>query len=502
MTAYTLTKKLKTYREKLVVAATYTIKEFKEKILPFTIRDTAVQREAVWDALKKAGYVSTAIVGSGKFTPIHIVSLPDLLEIAIKIRDYAFTKRLEGFIEKGYLYDHLDGGNRCDTFVDFYDGHVKCNIGYYSFLPVYMENEDGEEVMVEDRFVEAVETPMTYEELKENHPKILEKMEKMELIVFIYMDLTSEERADLFKMLNNGVNLNPAEFRNPANSEVCVGIREYLNIKYKSLLIDSGMITSDKSKRFGACELMAKLATVFSDKSEIPTVGGKKELDAAYVVNSMCDEEFNKFKTFFETKFVPYLKIIKKEEYDLGKPAFFIDFFVLLKNLEEGGYKLPEIDNPSRDKLINEVMTLFLVKCANTKKKYKIKEGTTAIYAGLFSKTNSAVTKHRFKEVNKYYIPVLIDKEIVVKTDPNRLYDKLTAKPKLFVKSGGKTTDGVSIKPGHALNAKKFAADHSDLPWAKGGETTVENGKLEPVKYNTDKSDKVINKSDKVINIA
>ena len=45
-----------------------------------------------------------------------------------------------------------------------------------------MENEDGEEVMVEDRFVEAVETPMTYEELKENHPKILEKMEKMELI--------------------------------------------------------------------------------------------------------------------------------------------------------------------------------------------------------------------------------------------------------------------------------------------------------------------------------
>ena len=160
MTAYTLTKKLKTYREKLVVAATYTIKEFKEKILPFTIRDTAVQREAVWDALKKAGYVSTAIVGSGKFTPIHIVSLPDLLEIAIKIRDYAFTKRLEGFIEKGYLYAHLDGGNRCDTFVDFYDGHVKCNIGYYSFLPVYMENEDGEEVMVEDRFVEAVETPM------------------------------------------------------------------------------------------------------------------------------------------------------------------------------------------------------------------------------------------------------------------------------------------------------------------------------------------------------
>ena len=492
MTAYTMTKRLKTYREKKTIDETYTIKEFKEKILPFTVRDTAVQREAVWDALKKAGYISTAIVGSGKFTPIHICSLPDLLEVAIKVRDFAFIKRLEKFIEAGYLYAHLDGGNRCDTFVDFYDNLVKCEAADYSFLPVYMENEDGEEVMVEDAYVEAVETPMTYKELEENHPKIIEKMENMELIVFIYTDLSSEERADMFKMLNNGVNLNAAEFRNPSNSDVCIGIREYLNIKHKKLLIESGMITSDKAKRFGACELMAKLATVFSDKSENPTVGGKKELDTAYIVNSICDTEFDKFNSFFETKFVPYLKIIKKEGYDLGKAAFFIDFFVLLKNLETGGYKLPEIDNPSRDELINEVMALFLVKCANTKKKYKIKEGTTAIYAGLFSKTNSAVTKYRFKEVNKYYIPALIEKGIVVKTDPTRLYDKLTAKPKLFVKSGGKTTDGVTIKPALALNAKVFAADHSDLPWAKGGGTTEENGKLETVEYNNEKSDKVI----------
>jgi len=492
MTAYTMTKRLKTYREKKTIDETYTIKEFKEKILPFTVRDTAVQREAIWDALMKAGYISTAIVGSGKFTPIHICSLPDLLEVAIKVRDFAFIKRLEKFIEAGYLYAHLDGGNRCDTFVDFYDNLVKCEAADYSFLPVYMENEDGEEVMVEDAYVEAVETPMTYDELMENHPKIIEKMDNMTLIVFIYTDLSSEERADMFKMLNNGVNLNAAEFRNPSNSDVCIGIREYLNVKHKSLLIESGMITSDKAKRFGACELMAKLATAFSDKSENPTVGGKKELDSAYVVNSMCDNEFNKFKTFFETKFVPYLKIIKKEEYDLGHTAFYIDFFVLLKNLETGGYKLPEIDNPSRDELINEVMALFLVKCANTKKKYKIKEGTTAIYAGLFSKTNSAVTKYRFKEVNKYYIPALIEKGIVVKTDPTRLYDKLTAKPKLFVKSGGKTTDGVTIKPALALNAKVFAADHSDLPWAKGGGTTEENGKLETVEYNNEKSDKVI----------
>ena len=181
MTAYTKTKKVKIFREKFTVEATYTIADFKEISLPFCVRDTAVQREAVWDALKKAGYISTAIVGSGKFTPIHICSLKDLLEVAKKMRDFPFIKRLEKFIEDGWLYAHLDGGNRCDTYVEFYDNLVKCEAGDYRFLPVY----DDEGNMIEEAYNEHVETPMTYDELLENHPKIIEKMENMYLIVFI-----------------------------------------------------------------------------------------------------------------------------------------------------------------------------------------------------------------------------------------------------------------------------------------------------------------------------
>jgi len=296
----------------------------------------------------------------------------------------------------------------------------------------------------------------------------------------------------LFEMLNNGVNLNAAEFRNPSNADICIGIREYLNIKYKTLMIESGMITAEKAKRFGACELMAKLATVHSDKADIPVVGGKTELDTAYVPNSSVDVEFDKFKTFFEKEFVPYLKIIKKGEYVFASPNFFIDLFVLLKKLKDGGYKLPEINPETRDEFINKVAELLLIKLADNKTTYTEKEGTERTYAGLFSKNSSAVTKHRFKIVNEYFIPALVDAKIVVKTDPNRFYDKLTAKPALFVKSGGKTTDGVTIKPALALNTNKFVADHSELPWAKGGGTTEENGKLETVDYNLEKSDKVI----------
>ena len=54
------------------------------------------------------------------------------------------------------------------------------------------------------------------------------------------------------------------------------------------------------------------------------------------------------------------------------------------------------------------------------------------------------------------------------------------------------TTTGEVIHPAHVVNTKKFAADHSKLPHAKGGPTVPDNGKIETHEYNTDKSDKVV----------
>ena len=69
---------------------TPTIDEFIKNYLPYTVRDLSVQREEVWDVLKQQGYISTAIVGTGKFTPIHICDLEKLLEVATQLRDLPF----------------------------------------------------------------------------------------------------------------------------------------------------------------------------------------------------------------------------------------------------------------------------------------------------------------------------------------------------------------------------------------------------------------------------
>ena len=474
-----MAKNLKVFRELMTENLTPTIDEFIKNYLPYTVRDLSVQREEVWDVLKQQGYISTAIVGTGKFTPIHICDLEKLLEVATQLRDLPFIKRLEDFIAKGYKYAHLDGGNRCDCFIAFFDNLIKCSEGDYRFLAHYDEN--GE--MVEEEYNEFVEAPMTFEELENTHPKIIEKLKNQFLIVFVYKDLTSEERAQVFKMLNDGVNLNAAEHRNPSQEPICVDIREELNVKYKSLMIASGMITEEKAKRFGACEMIAKFATLYADKVDVPVVGGKTELDNAYLYNSVVGNEFPKFKSFFEKEFVPYLKIIVKNEYKFFDNNFFFDFFLILKNMKKDGIKLPVINNDSRTALIEKVAELAILKMAETIQ-YEQKKGTKSTYGGLFSKNSNMVTKHRFKIVNDYYIPALIESEIVVKVDPVRFHNP-TQKAKMFVNSNV-TSNNVPINPAQVFNTKIIQADHVE-PHSKGHATSEENGKLEEAAYNNAK---------------
>ena len=68
------------------------------------------------------------------------------------------------------------------------------------------------------------------------------------------------------------------EHRNPSQEQICVDIREDLNVKYKSLMIASGMITEEKAKRFGV-QMIAKFNQIYADKVDVPVVGGKTELD-------------------------------------------------------------------------------------------------------------------------------------------------------------------------------------------------------------------------------
>ena len=94
------------------------------------------------------------------------------------------------------------------------------------------------------------------------------------------------------------------------------------------------------------------------------------------------------------------------------------------------------------------------------------------------------VTKHRFKIVNDYFVPALIDSGIIVKVDTDRFHTP-TQKANMFLNSNV-TSNDVHINPTQVFNTKIIQADHV-LPHSKGGATSEENGKLEEAAYNNAK---------------
>ena len=124
----------------------------------------------------------------------------------------------------------------------------------------------------------------------------------------IYEDLTQEERAELFKTLNDGVDLNSAEKRNAEVSEICNGIRE-LNDKYKQLFIDVGALTQKKADRWLFCEYVAKLMNTSNNylKTETWSWAGSAQIDKDYKSGSDADVSFGSSLKFFE-EYLTYIK--------------------------------------------------------------------------------------------------------------------------------------------------------------------------------------------------
>jgi hypothetical protein len=493
-----MSKNYRIFRELDIVESAYFINKdvegkklnFVKDMLPYTLRDLSVQREGVWDELKRSLYASTAVVGFAKLTPIHLVDLKGVLEVAKERmknghRDHDFIALLENQIAAGNLYAHLDGGNRCDDFVDFYGDKVEILEGDYVFA-------DGEGELIKEN--------MKYNVLKKKHPLIIERINSAKVYVFTYTDITVEERAELFNLLNAGENLNPAERRNPKISKVSTGVRDDLVTKYKELLLDAEVFTYKDSKRFGTSVLIGKMLGIFTktakgDKDNIPAVPvgwiGSSDLDAAWESNSPENGRYKKFVEFFEGTYIPYINIIDKEEYRMPHKNLHIDFFYLLKLMESTNYELPKRNKKNRDKLINEFINIASAMYGDKDTLHEIKEGESRAYHSLYKTTGSDAAKKRLELIKSEYFSKLIDDEVIVYRDPNVSFDNVDRAAMFSMEGGDITSTNEKIKPGHAFNGKKFEGDHVN-PRSKGGETVPENGKLETPEYNNEKSDKVI----------
>ena len=149
--------KLKHYRELETITKRISISEFYDKILHKTlvdendkpvldengkktlvlqvVRDESVQREHVWESNKESDYISYAAMGYAKFSFIHFVVLQPVYQAALKRGDPVFAGLIKFFIDEGYAYAHIDGGNRCDDFISFWSGDVCINPGIYDYQP-------------------------------------------------------------------------------------------------------------------------------------------------------------------------------------------------------------------------------------------------------------------------------------------------------------------------------------------------------------------------------
>lgn len=492
----------KIFREVEAEFKTVTFEEFIVKYLPYTVRDESVNREGVWNAARRKGYLSYCVVGYGSKTALHLVDLAETYRRAteeIAYRDAAFAAYIEKFLVMGYKYAHLDGGNRCDTFeqafgisvdgegIDLEKGSVKISKGDYRFLPV-----DGIAVNV------SVEKDMTLKEVKKKHPELYKKLMEQKIHFWIYRDLTQDERGNFFRILNANVTLTAMELRNPTVSKVSMGIRENLNKQYKSLFIEAKVLTESDAKRFGFMEWILRCAYAYTrvrSGNPLPYLGQKSDLDNAYQTNSSVDSNYQTFEEFFSEELVPYVEIYKKhEEFLYTKNAWF-DFVYVLTYMQTNRMKLMNTRGEKGRKDLIDAFNEWLIAMFAEETRYEnIKNSLSGLFCDLFSKNANNVIKIRSTEIREKFIPLAIEKGIIVELAERR--SATDHERAVMYKNAPENEEGIKLTgDGEKMTAGKLRggsiqADHTGLAYSKGGKINVETDQLWTAEGNRKKGNK------------
>ena len=477
-------KNLAVYRELDVAAEMMAIRDFVDHYMRTTVRDNTVQREAVWELLRKMGYISGAVVGRAKLTGLHLVDLRACYELAEKKNEHVFADHLWTFINDGYLYCHIDGGNRCDALLEFFDkalndaDQITLEPAYYQFLPD--ENHpEGQTITVNRKDVTWKTLWEKNEEGDYINPEwatLGERLLSEEVCVYLYKDLNQTERADLFDILNNGINLNAAELRNRLVSLICGGIRDNLNVKYKKLFVKVGVLTTNDSKRWGFCEYLAKLNNLWMTKAlEVPVWGSKTDLDNNYKPNSAADSNYMNFEAWFERKFLPYVKLFDKHpRWKFANKNCWVDLFNILCYMDSNHMKLKNEDSKGREDFIRAFWT-WETELLASKKLYDCGAKGKRTWDKLFSNNSDYVLKHRTK-MSRKFVKKCLAEGLIVKLDTQRLYEKKQSAG-FAVSQNFKTPKGKEIDVMEWANPDLYAPDHIE-EHAHGGQTTTINGEL------------------------
>lgn len=507
----------------------YTLEELVE-ILKQTARDRTVQRESVWLWIKDKChcYMSNVAVGYGKTALLHLIELEPTIKYLKdncnnSEQEFKYIQHLQKFLDQGYKYLHVDGGNRSDTILGWFDllkePHLKGNLPVKlepSAYPIGKQRADGT-FEVED-YITLTEYKSREDliSMGAQYLKLVNQLDNMNFSVEVYSELNENDRRDLFYNLNDNEEVTSEERRNCEISDICHDIRD-MNDKYKPFFRDFGWVTKENTLRYKFCAWLGYLSNFYYNgdfsnqmKSWVPGT-----LDEDYKQNSPVEKNFPKFKKYFEKLFFPMTELISNYKtevinYDgdgnkvitklqknmryknLGtKRNMLIDIHMIFTRIEKLGYSLQKDSRSSfkLEELFLEYQEWFNTK--NTKEvKYKMNNDSLGTWLDCYAANTFPKVEHRLKGIKDEFVPLLKKKGLIVKIDENPIMNESWRMPLLSKQNNICPISGKYISQKDANDPNVTHLDHI-IPRSKGGQTTKDNCQLVYKIANLQKSDKL-----------
>lgn len=474
------------------------MKDFHQQLLK-TGRDCSVQRESVWRDIpgKQSRYMSAIAQGYSDTSTFHFINLIKSVEIlqpqALKsgnIHELNFIEHMNTFIHKGNEWVHIDGGNRSDSIIDWYDNKIALQPGLYVIMV------DGERKMItlnkEDYY--------TYENLSKEYPEMLKWMDEQTFSVIEYSNLSREERRSLFERLNDNENVTREEYRNCSTSNICTDIRN-LNYEYRDLFVlntdSKSFVVKKNAERYKFCAWIASLNNFYTYEGKVDA-WSSKNLDLDYESNSVAEQSMESFTTFFEDIFIGLVKyigdfsglknsIVKKSGTSRNR---LIDLYCALVLIYKQGGELSRLKN---NKLDYKSFVQTYLEWNDPKWKDETPCYSTSTSAYTFGQLYGANTaykmKYRLDFITTEFIPLLEERKLIVTKDKKRFFPQEWRR-QLWSKQDGKCAiSGEAISITDVENGEIVHIDHI-VPHSKGGQTIMENAQLVYARYNLEKSNK------------
>ena len=260
-------------------------------------------------------------------------------------------------------------------------------------------------------------------------------------------------------------------------------------------------MTKGNAQRYKFCSWLASLLNFYTFNNSCDSWAADN-LDKDYKGTTGAQDNFHEFKKYFESTFYPLVEIIANyEKNKLGNPKGFknlgphrnllVDLWIVLVRLSKKDYKITK-DKKRRLKLkeffeaFKEWVTPYL---NDSTPRYNANSQTLCTFSDLYGANTATKLKDRLKLLDTKFIPVLIEKGLVVKTDVKRSAPS-DWRPLLWKKQKGICAlTGKKITQDDARDGVITHMDHI-IPHSRGGKTEMGNMQLVLAEANLKKSDK------------